>query len=883
MGYCVVRGSLLAAAFLVLLRAQSHSTCSDSLDGGSFEVLDFTFDSRITSYLWSEYNYDRVWLLTEQGFVYKSDDKGKTWKTVMTLLDDLLPDGYASDQAQPVIGQIMESAGGDIVWLLAEDQIYVTTNGGSTFESRSHLIKRDHILVDFEPHRNEPSRALFLLLHKDCLYAPTAFGERCSTDLEVTLDSGRTSTNVANRVYGAEWGAPVEGTDSIVFNYQEMGDQYYPFLHPLVSKMFLARMWNFGSSVRDEAAFEGNVVEETWEEQEQPNGSERVDFFLSGPARDELLSRLGVDPAMPPPSATESWGAPDAPRESPSHTRGAMKQTKLLQSCFSFFDMHGGLFAIQAFPGENEPSDYSGELQISHDMGLSFRKAQFPETLVEKHYLVLDGTAGNIFIHVLHGSEFTGSVYESSSDEYVFSLILHNVEYSERPLLSSFHRLLSLEGTYFATVSTEQLDIPAGHDDYDSTLETTGLYTVRTFNKGSKWSRIRAPESIPCLEPPCYLNLYGADSKSVRTPVLSENTAIGLVLGNGYVGEYLDDVPDVDEVATYFSRDGGLTFEMFSEYPHAYGMGDYGSIMLLANTKVPTDLVHYTWDQGLNIATCRFSEKQPIYVDEIISGPDPRSASFLLIGYSDDSSVGSDKKTGYVVYFDFAELHEDECRNPQGAVFEGDVPNPDTDYELFTPTDGDGDICVLGVRTNYTRRMRERRCYNSLEYNPKNTVTQICPCTRDDYLCDYCHEEDNSGNCVSVCEVAIFTQGGGGCVETWIPGAYRIVPGDKCTPKENDPYAANMGYWQKCPPESSGAGSVVAIVVVCIVAVCIILAAFYKSRSGGLTTGWSSFVGSASPSAEDRDDEASGSYELLDNITTDSDDDDGLPPPPIEE
>jgi len=96
----------------------------------------------------------------------------------------------------------------------------------------------------------------------------------------------------------------------------------------------------------------------------------------------------------------------------------------------------------------------------------------------------------------------------------------------------------------------------------------------------------------------------------------------------------------------------------------------------------------------------------------------------------------------FLNYFDFSGLHERFCNLPN-------MPGtPNSDYELWTPTTADGN-CLLGRKTQYARRKQDRECFNGIEHEPV-TVVENCPCTREDYLCDYCFEtkpaDQDAGN-----------------------------------------------------------------------------------------------------------------------------------------
>lgn len=93
-----------------------------------------------------------------------------------------------------------------------------------------------------------------------------------------------------------------------------------------------------------------------------------------------------------------------------------------------------------------------------------------------------------------------------------------------------------------------------------------------TFNKGGFWGRIPAPmtdsnnENIDCGEY-CYLNIR-TSSKEKFNSFYSSINAVGLVLANGNVGNYLSHSPE--SINTYLSRDAGLTWKEVRKGPNVF-------------------------------------------------------------------------------------------------------------------------------------------------------------------------------------------------------------------------------------------------------------------------------------------------------------------------
>jgi len=99
-------------------------------------------------------------------------------------------------------------------------------------------------------------------------------------------------------------------------------------------------------------------------------------------------------------------------------------------------------------------------------------------------------------------------------------------------------------------------------------------------------------------------------------------------------------------------------------------------------------------------------------------------------------------RLGVVISINFKKLHTEICSGNW-------EPNaPDSDYEYWIPTNYKGDKCVFGQKIKYIRRKRESKCFNPQEFD-KKLITESCPCTEEDWECDYGFErKQENGPCV---------------------------------------------------------------------------------------------------------------------------------------
>jgi len=96
------------------------------------------------------------------------------------------------------------------------------------------------------------------------------------------------------------------------------------------------------------------------------------------------------------------------------------------------------------------------------------------------------------------------------------------------------------------------------------------------------------------------LHLHSYSNKNFG-PFYSPENAVGIVMGTGNVGDYLS--YRKDEVNTYLSRNGGLTWFEVKKGAHIYEIGDHGGLIVMASNQKATDKVHYSWDEGMSWQT----------------------------------------------------------------------------------------------------------------------------------------------------------------------------------------------------------------------------------------------------------------------------------------
>ena len=287
-----------------------------------------------------------------------------------------------------------------------------------------------------------------------------------------------------------------------------------------------------------------------------------------------------------------------------------------------------------------------------------------------------------------------------------------------------------------------------------------------THNKGGKWELIKAPEvtmmgkkSSCYIEDGCSLHLEIYSHMGELAPVYSSEKAVGIVLGTGNLGAKL--TPNDSQKALFMSRDGGLTWRTIRMGTHIYEIGDHGALIVIARKDGPTNFIEFTWDEGETWEHLQISERD-LFVENIIIEPNSISQQFMVYGtyaehvsgfdYHDDIDMEVDEQVtieksnqAFLVYVDFSQLHEPQCKGADNPGTEG------SDYELWTPHDGRfGEAkCFLGMHKTFVRRKQESKCYNGEEHE---TVTRVepCACNEMDYECDvgYSRADGSTGPCL---------------------------------------------------------------------------------------------------------------------------------------
>ena len=374
--------------------------------------------------------------------------------------------------------------------------------------------------------------------------------------------------------------------------------------------------------------------------------------------------------------------------------------------------------------------DKSLKVDTSID-GKTFADAEFPANFrvpVQRAYTVLDSSTHAVFLHVTVGSrqDFEyGSIVKSNSNGTSYVLSLDGVNRNRRGYVD-FEKMLGLEGVALVNVVD---NINAADEGQRKKLKT-----MITHNDGAEWAPLKAPRQdseghdfgcdVENVEK-CSLHLHSYTERKDPRETFSSPTAIGLMMGVGNVGEHLGKKVDEDTISTFITRDGGIEWHAVKKGKFMWEYGDQGSIIVIVQEMVATDVIFYSLDEGRTWVVYKFTDSD-MEIEKITTVPSDTSRNFLLWGRI--ASKGSEVST---VNLDFSGLEE---RSKQCHFDSANPASTDHDYTLWSPQHplSDGK-CLFGHEAQYVRKKVDADCYNGPVISKLHGILQNCSCTRQDF------------------------------------------------------------------------------------------------------------------------------------------------------
>ncbi|XP_056330271.1 sortilin-related receptor isoform X2 [Danio aesculapii] len=387
---------------------------------------------------------------------------------------------------------------------------------------------------------------------------------------------------------------------------------------------------------------------------------------------------------------------------------------------FQLRDKYMFATTTRALLGSHESQ--SVQLWVSYNRQ-PMRAAQFNTRHPITEYYIADASEDQVFVCVNHNNNVT-HLYISDTQGLSFSLSLENVLYfspdgsGSNTLIRYFanepfadlHRVEGLRGVFVATL-------------INGSVSEDNMRSVITFDKGGTWELLQPPAAdslggtIDCqLDSGCSLHLAQRWSQLLniqlrRIPILSKESAPGLIMATGSVGKNMANKPNV-----YVSSSAGVRWREALAGPHFYTWGDHGGILMAIAQGGSSKTLKYSTNEGETWKEFQFS-KQEVYVYQLLTEPGEKSTIFTIFG-----SYADQKHSWLIVQVNASDVLG--------------VPCSEGDYKLWSPSDERGNGCLLGREMVYKRRSPHATCFNGEDFDRPISLSN-CSCTRQDYECDY--------------------------------------------------------------------------------------------------------------------------------------------------
>ncbi|KAM7413680.1 hypothetical protein PAMA_020860 [Pampus argenteus] len=370
--------------------------------------------------------------------------------------------------------------------------------------------------------------------------------------------------------------------------------------------------------------------------------------------------------------------------------------------------------------GSHDPS--SVQLWVSYNRQ-PMKAAQFMTRHPITEYYIADASEDQVFVCVNHLNNVT-HLYISDTQGLSFSLSLENVLYyspegsGSNTLIRYFanepfadlHRVEGLRGVFIATL-------------INGSVSEDNMRSVITFDKGGTWELLQAPAAdslggtVDCqLSKGCSLHLAQRWSQLFniqlrRIPILTKDSAPGLIMATGSVGRNLANKPNV-----YVSSSAGARWREALAGPHFYAWGDHGGILMAIAQGGATTHLKFSTNEGETWTDFQFSDRE-VYVYQLLTEPGEKSTIFTIFG-----SYADQRHSWLILQVNTSDVLG--------------VPCSDADYKRWSPSDEHGNECLLGREITFKRRTPHATCFNGEDFDRPVTISN-CSCTRQDYECDY--------------------------------------------------------------------------------------------------------------------------------------------------
>ena len=422
-----------------------------------------------------------------------------------------------------------------------------------------------------------------------------------------------------------------------------------------------------------------------------------------------------------------------------------------------------GIAAVQKFilvaakgVGTDEMS-----LFVSDD-AVVWDRAEFPSDhggLKQDAYTILESTPESIQVDVLttNGNNAIGALFTSNSNGTYFT---RNIDHTNRNLNGNvdFEQVAGIEGIVLVNIVDNAEDILKGNGNNNilkkikSQISFDGGRTFKdlTINNGK-------------------LHLHSITDARNTGRVFS-SPAPGILMAIGNTGNYLSDYKQGN---LYISNDAGLNWEKTAlDGPQYYEFGDSGSILVAIADGSITNTLSYSVNHGKGWESVDLG--LDVQAIALLTVPDSSSKKFTMIAVSTDIRV-------YIFSFNFEGVLDRQCKKLDDEK--------ESDYEKwYARLDEDQQPdCLMGHKQYFWRRKQDSLCFVNNEFEHPVAEEEDCPCTDEDYECDFEFAYSTTSNkCELIGKLKIPV---GACKSEEEkfegPSGYRLIPGNTCK-KDND-------------------------------------------------------------------------------------------------
>ncbi|KAI1311572.1 vacuolar protein sorting/targeting protein PEP1 [Mortierella claussenii] len=357
--------------------------------------------------------------------------------------------------------------------------------------------------------------------------------------------------------------------------------------------------------------------------------------------------------------------------------------------------------------------------------GHDFAQAVFPPNIrVDKNgFTVLQSTTGSLVVDVAKSNVIGrehGRLFKSNSNGTYFSLQLENTNRNNLQLVD-WEKLGGIEGIILANQVTNTASLAKDGEKY--------VCSLISFNDGSTWNPLRAPAGSDCDGDDCHLHLHSVTDYDGPGAVFSASSSVGLVMGVGNVGKYLK---PLNSAQTFLSRDAGRTWHKVSDTRTLYEFGDEGGVLILVDPSEPTQEVSFSYDFGSSWQSTVFADA-PIMVQTLTTEPTSHTSKITVTGL-----YTTGDRQAVVSTLDFGNRRK--CIMDKGN-------SEKSDFEKWSPFEGEDDRCILGQEITYWRRKADRTCQVNDDDGVPDMEQANCKCTERDFECDIGFFRDEDGKC----------------------------------------------------------------------------------------------------------------------------------------